>query len=147
MCALARLDNDGAYQAVAMMSEQAKAETLTQFLIFKLAIRTEDLDLAQQCLANVDKVSNESSGVLYACVLDAQKAGCKKLTVAALQLVLSKSREEASTQVHQPALLRCIIRIIVSTLETEQPNESAEMDASAEQICGLFNLGEQKHNV
>lgn len=141
MCALARLDLDSAQQAVQSMSEHVKNETMSQFLLFKLAIRTNNVELAQASLGNVGANSKEDPNLLYACVLDAQKAGYKEVAVSALELVLDRNSQQVSTIVHQPALLRCIIRVIISMLPTEDLSQQTETAAIIDQLCRLFHLG------
>lgn len=69
------------------MPEASKNEPMTRFLMYKVAIRSEDTDLAAECLRVISSSSKDPT-LLYACVLDAQQIGNRHLALAALQLVL-----------------------------------------------------------
>jgi hypothetical protein len=111
--------------------------------MYKIAIRAGEAQLASKCLEVVHNASSEDSNLLYACVLDAQLVGDKDLAVAALQLVLEKYQYNAPSTIHLPALLRCIIRLIISQLEsTSVSTPRSDVDAIIDRLCKLFEVGE-----
>ena len=111
--------------------------------MYKIAVRAGEAQLAAKCLEVVHNASSEDSNLLYACVLDAQEVGDKDLAVAALQLVLEKYQYNAPSTIHLPALLRCIIRLIISQLESKTVSASgSEVDDIIDRLCKLFEVGE-----
>jgi hypothetical protein len=61
---------------------------------------------AEECLDVVCRQSSKDATLLYACVLEAQNAGCKQQAIVAHQKVLQKYDYSAPAGVHLPALLR-----------------------------------------
>lgn len=111
--------------------------------MYKIAIRAGEAQLASKCLEVVHNASSEDSNLLYACVLDAQQVGDKDLALAALQLVLEKCQHNAPSTIHLPALLRCIIRLIISQLESKSPSApGSDVDDLIDRLCKLFEVGE-----
>lgn len=47
LCALARQDTNSARDVYSSMSSEAKAAPLTQYLVFKVALRTQDQELGR----------------------------------------------------------------------------------------------------
>jgi hypothetical protein len=121
------------------MSEVAKSEPMTQFLMYKIAVRSRETELAAECLEKVYESSSKEPNLLYACVLDAQQAGDKDLAIAAMQLVLEKHQQSTPTTIHLPALLRCTIRLTKSQLEAKN-NPTLDSDTSliVDRLCKLF---------
>lgn len=124
------------------MDEAIRNDPQTQFLMYKLAVRSGDVDAAQECLAKVYESSAEDANLLYACVLDAQEMGDKRLILDALQRVLQKCEYKAPATVHLPALLRLTIRLAANVLEESQDGTSNHDPISlVEQLCQLFEGG------
>lgn len=138
LCALARLDPTSATEVFNTMSEKAKSEPLTQFLMFKIAIRNDELEHAKECLEHVSRCADQDPSFLYACILDSQKAGQKKLAIIALQLVLQKYEDIAPPNVHLPALLRCTIKMLIQVLGSKDIRERPEELETIDRICKLF---------
>lgn len=110
--------------------------------MYKIAIRAGEAQLASKCLEVVHNASSEDPNLLYACVLDAQQVGDKDLALTALQLVLEKYQYNAPSAIHLPALLRCIIRLITSQLESQSVSAPrCDVDAIIERLCKLFEVG------
>jgi hypothetical protein len=125
------------------MSNAAKDDALTRFLMYKIAIRNGEVDLAAESLERVYQSSNQDPNLLYACVLDAQQAGDKKMATEALQLILQKHGYNAPPSIHMPALLRCTIRLLISERDTLDSQKNVEdKRKTAEQLCKLFEGGE-----
>ncbi|KAH8811736.1 meiosis protein SPO22/ZIP4 like-domain-containing protein [Xylogone sp. PMI_703] len=139
LCALARQDLQSARGIYDSMSEAAKDEPMTRFLMYKIAIRCGDVDLASECLEKVSLVSTQDSNLLYACVLDAQQVGNRDQAVKALQLVLEKHNYGAPSEVHLPSLLRVTIGLMVSRFESEgNKNDTESGEDVVEKLCKLF---------
>jgi hypothetical protein len=120
----------------------AKDDPLTRFLMFKVAIRSQQSELAAECLEKVCQASSQDGTLLYACVLDAQHAGNKLLAIAALQKVLQKYEYNAPPSIHLPALLRCTIRLVLSQIESSDKNITSDIQSGIDMLCTLFGAGE-----
>lgn len=114
---------------------------MTRFLMFKIAIRTNELELASACLEKIYKAEKDDCTVLYACVLDAQQVGDRTLTIAALQLVFQEYEYSVPSSVNFPALLRCMIRLILSQLESVESEKDIDVPSVVDQLCKLFEGG------
>ncbi|KAL2351922.1 meiosis protein SPO22/ZIP4 like-domain-containing protein [Cryomyces antarcticus] len=134
LCALGRQDVASAREAFYQMPESGKAAPLTRYLMYKVALRDGDPDLAAECLDAVCNGSAKDSTLLFACILEAQQSGEKRQAVAALQKVLEKYSYDAPAGVHLPALLRCTARLLVSELVAGSAND----EMSITEICKLF---------
>jgi hypothetical protein len=111
--------------------------------MYKIAIRSGDVELASECLEIVNQASLKDSSLLYACVLDAQEAGDKDMAIAALQLLLETHQFNPPSTIHIPALLRCTIRLMVSQLESKTASHiEPDTDHIVAQLCKLFEGGE-----
>lgn len=124
------------------MSKAAKNEPLTQYLMFKVALRGNDPELAAESLEKVYASSAKDATLLYACAMDAQQVGNKEQALAALLLVLRKHDYSVPDGVHLPALLRCTIRLMASQIEGEQVKSSKDMPKVSDHLCKIFEAGE-----
>lgn len=105
------------------MSESIKEDPLTQYLLYKVALRLRDIELgivalpshqaretywtkATECLDTISTACTKDATLLYACVLEAQQTGDQMQMVVSLQRVLAKYDYNAPSEVHLPALLR-----------------------------------------
>jgi hypothetical protein len=128
------------------MSEASQNEPLTRFLMYKVALRSEDADLAADCLQIISSSSKDPT-LLYACVLDAQQVGNRPFALAALQLVLERqgtfeSHGTGSCAVHMPSLLRSTISLTSAVLDGSKNAEgSPEATANVEKLCKFFEGG------
>ncbi|KAK6535452.1 hypothetical protein TWF694_001910 [Orbilia ellipsospora] len=89
----------------------------TQFLLFKIALRSLDFDTARNCLRKVCDGPGRDISILYACALEAQSAGNKDMILQ----VLSQLLEQADTATlpkgaHLPAIYKTMIRLILSDI-------------------------------
>ncbi|KAB8288201.1 hypothetical protein EYC80_010206 [Monilinia laxa] len=136
LCALGRDDVDCARDVFVSMSDAAREEPLTQFLMYKIAIRSGDVELAAECLEKVTSCSEDPT-LLFACVLDAQKAGNKTNVLDALWMVLDKCGYSAQESVRLPSIIRTIIILLVGVIESEETsvNKAGE---NTEKLCRLF---------
>lgn len=113
------------------MHPAAQNETLTQYLVFKLAIRTDDSGLALESLETITKHTRDDSKFLYACVLEAQESNMRHIVVAAFHALLDKQ----PPGVHLPTLLRCTARLLAAELE---PPESSAASECVDEIVQVF---------
>lgn len=65
-------------------------------------------DVATECLDHICRSSAKDMTLLYACVMEAQRAGNKRQAINALRKALDKYEHGATTGVHLPALLRSV---------------------------------------
>jgi len=151
LCALAKQDTNSARDTFASMSDTSKNEPMTRFLMYKVAIRCGDVDLAADCLRIISSSSSKDPTLLYACVLDAQQVGNRLLALMALQLVLEEQfvlknhSSAASSTVHLPSLLRSTISLTSAVLDGSKDTEgSPEAEANVGKLCKFFEGG--KHS-
>ena len=123
------------------MSEVAKNEPMTRFLMYKIAIRSDETEFAAECLQSISSSSLKDPTLLYGCVLDAQQIGDKSQTLAALQLVVEKFGYGAASNVHLPSLLRLTIGLTVSLVNNNAVEASFKADETVEKLCRLFEEG------
>ena len=147
LCALARNDYSAAMDVYGSMSEKTKSQPMTRFLIYKIAIRCERFELAAECLeivsCSVGANDVPDPTLLYACVLDAQQVGSKQLALAALQMVMEKFGNTASSTVHLPSLLRLTIKLSSSLLDDSSVQQLSDVqESNVERLCKLFEGGE-----
>ncbi|TAQ83981.1 hypothetical protein B7494_g7694 [Chlorociboria aeruginascens] len=139
LCALGRKDIGSAQEIFISMSDAAKNEPMTRFLMYKIAIRCGERELAAESLEKVSSSSTKDSTLLYACVLDAQQLGSQEQALAALLVVLEKYGYGAPGTVHLPSLLRITIKLMESVLQASKAVEgSPNAKVNVEQLCKLF---------
>lgn len=110
LLSLANGDFAAAREAYFQMPASGKAAPITLYLLYKVALRTGDAEMASECLDGVLKSSSKDATFLYACVLEAQAFGDKQQAVVALQKVLGKYNYGAPKEIYLPALLRSVSR-------------------------------------
>ncbi|KAH7351006.1 meiosis protein SPO22/ZIP4 like-domain-containing protein [Rhexocercosporidium sp. MPI-PUGE-AT-0058] len=142
LCALAKMDMGNAREIFSAMPSAAQNEPMSRFLMYKIAVRCEDQDLAAECLQIVGSTSTNDPKFLYACVLDAQQLGNKRQTLAALQLVLDGSSDQ-TTSVNLASLLRLTIILTIPLLDEAAKNQkgSIESDDLLEKLCAMYEKG------
>ncbi|KAJ5063293.1 meiosis protein SPO22/ZIP4 like-domain-containing protein [Bipolaris maydis] len=133
-CAFTCRDYETARSAYARMTETGRDEPVTRYLMYKVALQSGDADFATECLDHICRSSAKDATLLYACVMEAQRAGNKRQAINALQRVLDKYEHGATTGVHLPALLRSTTRM----LQSELINDGKIDIAILEQICKSF---------
>lgn len=123
------------------MTEAAKNEPMSQFLMYKIAIRSNDNDMAVECLKKISSTTVNDPTLLYACCLDAQQMSNKSQLLLTLELVLDKFKHETPQGVHLPSLIRLTVGLLNEIL-----NEASETDATVdvnnvEKLCAVFESG------
>ncbi|KUJ18222.1 SPO22-domain-containing protein [Mollisia scopiformis] len=140
LCSLARKDFGSAREVFHSMSNSARNEPMSRFLMYKIAVRGGDTELATECLHFISTAARTTHDLtlLYGCVLDAQSIGDKTQTLAGLQLVLEKSDYGAQSAVHVPSLLRLTISLSVALLEEHVDTQDI---GTIERICAAIEKG------
>lgn len=141
LCTLARQDFTNARDIFGAMSDQAKNEPMTRFLMYKVAIRCNETSFAAECLQIISSPSTKDSSLLYACVLDGQQIGNRSQTVAALQHVLERYSINPVGVVHLPSLLRVTIKLTSSLFDGEKGPQPLLAFEDVERLCKLFEDG------
>ncbi|TGO66305.1 hypothetical protein BOTNAR_0064g00120 [Botryotinia narcissicola] len=136
LCSLNRGDINSARNIFVAMSESAREEPLTRFLMYKIAIRSEEVEMAAECLEKVASCSEDSS-LLFACVLDAQQVGNKKHVLDALWLVLDKCGYGAQENVRLPSIIRMIIVLLIGMIDAKNTPSSYARE-NIEKLCKMF---------
>ena len=121
------------------MKDTAQREAFTCYLMHKVAVRSGDEDLAAECLEAV-ATSKSAKEYLYACVVDAQQSAEKRCAIAALKKLVQCHDPKSAGPVHVPALLRCIIRLLWTSLDEIKEGEDGA-EARVEDLCQMFDSG------
>ena len=132
--ALANGDTDTAREAYFAMPESGKAAPITKYIMYKVALRSGDAELASDSLDGVLKATSTDPTFLYACTLEAQQAGDTKQAIVTLQKVLECYDQDAPKGIYLPALLRATVNLLVREMERDtapDPNASIE-------VCKIF---------
>ncbi|KAF3046826.1 hypothetical protein E8E11_007311 [Didymella keratinophila] len=133
-CALSRQDYPAARDAYSRIPEIGRDEPVTRYLMYKVALREGDTSFAAECLDFVCRSSAEDATLLYACVMEAQSVGNKRLAISALERVLGKYDYAAPAGIHLPALLRVMLRLLQSELVQNGAIDREILD----QVCMVF---------
>ena len=134
LCALSQAEHTKCREVYNEMSSATQNEPISLYILYKLALKTQNLETATECLDSICEASVKDATILYACVLEAQKTGDQAQTLVALQKVLKKHEYSAPEGVHLPALLRCTARLLIKQIE----KESSPSSFLLEDICQLF---------
>ena len=134
LCALGQADSTKCQQIYNQMSLATQDEPTTLYILYKVALKSQDLETATKCLDSIYRASTEDANILYACILEAQKTGDQAQTLAALQTMLQRHNYSSPEGVHLPALLRCTARLLIKQIEKE-PSPSVSL---LEDLCKLF---------
>ncbi|GKT44533.1 uncharacterized protein ColSpa_04714 [Colletotrichum spaethianum] len=136
LCALGRNDTERARQVFHNMSEAARNEPMTRYLMYKVALRSADRELAAECVERIGVAAVQEPDFLYACVLEAQQAGDRVCAMQAMKQLANRFEFSEASPIHFPALLRCNIRLAVSIMESEK--DAVRRKAAVEEILALF---------
>lgn len=120
------------------MAEETRQDPRTWYLMYKVAVRNNDLDLATASLEGISRVP-DSLEYLYACCVDATSARHKECATASLVKLLEVNQQAPSSPVHLPALLRCTIRLYIKDYDHETDEE--ERSTIVEKLCDAFEQG------
>ena len=113
---------------------------MTRDLMYKFAVRSGDRELASECLELVTKAS-KNNDFLYACVLDSHHSGDNVVVIEAMKKLAEKYEYSEATPVHLPALMRCMIRLLYTLLESAR--EGIDHEDVVQELCNTFNNGKR----
>jgi hypothetical protein len=143
LCALDRHDLVNAREIFSGMPEAARNEPMTRFLMYKVAIRCDEVQLAAESLDIISQASAKDPTLLYACCLEAQQIGNKRQTIRALIFLVEKYDSAPPTSLNMPSLLRLIISLLTKVVEGSKRREgSTELDKDIEKLCRMYEVGE-----
>lgn len=136
-----RNEFDNAKALYLEMLEPGRNDPMTKYLMFKVATRSNDKDLALECLESLGSLSLGGHEFLYACILDAQSVGSKHFALGAMKVLVEKYDFEDSASVHLPALIRCTIRLRAMGLDAEKHGTNLDQGEVVDDICRMFETG------
>lgn len=138
ICAMARNDVDSAKSTFYTMPRDAQRDPMTQYLMYKTAVRSGDRESAAEHLEAVAKASPAHMHLLYACVADSQQVKDRLIAIDALRKLADVYDFQHPGPVHLPALLRCIIMLLHGLLESgyETQRQGVVID-----LCAAFDSG------
>lgn len=139
MSALQRDELDTARAAFFGLPVSSQNEGMTRYLAYKLALKSNDAQLASECLESLVKRVNREPRYLYACVLEAQQSGSRAMAVAAFQALVN----QPPSGVQIPALFRCTARLLME--ELGDPPQ-AHVEATGE-LVNLFETASANTKV
>ncbi|MCJ1284476.1 hypothetical protein MMC26_003808, partial [Xylographa opegraphella] len=135
ICTLATSDYATARSIYSGMSDTVRSADETKYLMYKVALRSGDRELAVECLEAISIGSTKDGTLLYACVLEAQQMGQREQAISAMVHVLDKYNYGSPPGVNLPALLRCTARLLIQEIESSVGGDNSNIDA----ICSLFD--------
>lgn len=132
--AFARGDAATAREAYFGMPESGKAAAATKYIMYKVALRMNDAELASESLEGVLKTASKDSSYLYACALEAQSSGNRRQVIAVLQQIADHCKHDSPNMAHLPTLLRSTAKLIMVEME----NGNAPKDEALPELCKIF---------
>jgi hypothetical protein len=116
LASLDRGDVDGAREAFFEMPQAAQNDVATRYLAFRIALQSDDHELAADSLRIVSKWADKDATFLYACVLQAQQSNRGHVTVAAMNELID--RQPPGTDLR--SLLRCTANLLFRELNNPE---------------------------
>ncbi|QBZ60950.1 hypothetical protein PoMZ_07895 [Pyricularia oryzae] len=142
LCHISLNEPEAAMSVYHSMSENSQTDKKTSYIMFKVAIRNSDPELAVQCLEIMSNAS-DSEELIYACVLDAQKSGNNAYVIEALRKLIQVRKIRPNGPVHLPALLRCTIRFLQKLMD----DNGSPADSTAATVDHLVTAFEEAARV
>ncbi|KAK1761225.1 meiosis protein SPO22/ZIP4 like-domain-containing protein [Echria macrotheca] len=133
LCALSRNALAEAATIIQGFSPQTWKEPITAYLGFKVAIRLDDQELANQCISTV-ATAPEYVNYLGACISESQQVGDIRSAIAALKKLQERYDYGTPNNIHLPALFRCAIRLL--NLMVDKPGDEGSQVVN--ELCGEF---------
>lgn len=137
LCALARNDHAMAKATFFGMAPETQQDPTTQYLMYRVTIRSGDVELASECLESVAAASSMSMELLYACVADSQRVGNRLVVVEAMKKLANVYNYERPDQIHLPALFRCTIMLLHGLLT----DKDTDRNSVIADLCKMFDAG------
>ncbi|KAK6345570.1 hypothetical protein TWF718_007480 [Orbilia javanica] len=134
-CAIEAHEYGAARDAYESMPTSCQETGSTQFLLFKIALRSLDLETAKICLDNVCNGPCKDIAILYSCALEAQSMGNKDIILKVLgQLLEQVDAKTPPEGANLPAIYRTMIRLILSDIRDNKAVEDGNLDS----LCSVF---------
>ncbi|EGC46539.1 conserved hypothetical protein [Histoplasma capsulatum var. duboisii H88] len=141
LCALGKMNTSKARQLFDDMPEASRSESLTQYLLYKVALLDKDTQLAMECLETLSKQGAGSEKYILACLAETRHIEDKYQEVIALRILLDILDKKSLDGIHLPALLRHTIRLLVS--EVSSSDQSIQLEV-IEHTCNVFEIASAK---
>ncbi|PGH36716.1 hypothetical protein GX50_00376 [[Emmonsia] crescens] len=141
LCALGKIDGTKARQWFNEMPEASRSESLTQYLLYRVALLDRDAELAKGCLETLSKQGAGSENYILACLAETRHIEDKHQEVVALRILLDMLDKKSLDGIHLPALLRYTIRLLVA--EVSSTDQSIQVEV-IENTCNLFEISSVK---
>jgi hypothetical protein len=123
------------------LPESTQNDMLSRYLMFRIALQTWDQSLGCESIKSLCAHGDKESirNILYACIRDAQHAGDKLCTLAALKAVLQTWDDAVTVPASLPSVLRCIIRLLF--LIESQTKDGESITSFADEVATVFKQG------
>ena len=120
---------------------------MTKYLLFKLSIKADDLDMATECLRGIN-VSADRMKMLQACILHARHEKAPLFMVKAMKRLADAINHDQSSQLHAPALFRCTILMLRDMIDDSEKGLGSSTNSKADRtyqavqdLVGVFEGG------
>ncbi|KAI5800044.1 meiosis protein SPO22/ZIP4 like-domain-containing protein [Geopyxis carbonaria] len=133
ICAIEMKEYGIAAETFNDMKTSSREAPLSRFLMFKVALRNLDDDLALACLLSICENPASDRFIIYACALDAQYVGNQKLALKSLETILEQVELYSVEICHIPCLFRSTIRLRMADIEANSNSISG-----VESLCKLY---------
>lgn len=146
MCDIELQNWEGALTQFETMQDTEQNNMLSRYLLFRIAVQTWNQHLASESIRGIaqHEDKDEVRNLLYACIKEAQYAGDKFCTLAALKALLHTWEQEATVPASLPSVARCIIRLLFLIAS----HSEAEEDTSIyKDISDTFTQGERGSEI
>ncbi|KAK9241021.1 meiosis protein SPO22/ZIP4 like-domain-containing protein [Lipomyces kononenkoae] len=135
----------GVYSGMPVASQESP---LTQYILYITALATFDNALAQSCLQKISTSPTADARMMCACAMVAQEKDNKPMTLTAMKFIVQQLQNKDSGSLRQaiqvPALLRCVIRLMVLEIEKTAPNKAvSEIDQLCQYFENAYSLAKQ----
>ncbi|OJD17226.1 hypothetical protein AJ78_02663 [Emergomyces pasteurianus Ep9510] len=141
LCALGKMDGAKGRQWFKEMPEASKSESLSQYLLYRVALLDQDAELAKGCLETLSKQGAGSENYILACIAETRHIEDKYQEVMALRILLDMLDKKSLDGIHLPALLRYTIRLLVA--EVSSADQSIQLEV-IENTCSVFEISSVK---
>jgi hypothetical protein len=146
LCCIENGDIETAKAVYVTIPEASRDEPITKYILFKLSIRADDLEMATDCLRGIT-ISADKMKVLHACILHARHEKAPQFIVQAMKRLADAINHDPSNQVHAPALFRYTILMLRDMIDgNKDGNSSADDDSrrkyqAAQDLADIFGGG------
>lgn len=124
------------------MPMQNQDEPVSRYLLYRVAVRLSDEELAEQCLDKIMGTADDDSSYLYACIQETVQQEKKYFCIKILRRILDhKNASSTSTTTIVFVLLRCMVKLCMDLLDGESTDSrSVLMELTPLYKCVLVNL-------